>query len=209
MPPVHYRPLNKQDYSKLADLLKHTFQHDQLASKRNAKHMAYMFMYSCLAEHTYAQVAEVDGKIIGIVMGKGEEVPLTSTLLKWKLYWHYFLLLFTDEGKEMALSSRRENQSHEALFKQIKKPFNGKLILLAVHPDYQDSKIGTHLYDLFLGYLNKRKAETFFLLTDSRLDYSFYESKELKRQAVVSRYMPLYKQKVHFFLYSGEVINKA
>lgn len=206
MPPVHYRPLDINDYTKVADLVNSSFQYDQLAGKWNAKHMSYVFMYSCLAEHTYAQVAEIDGKIIGIVVGKGEEIPLASTLLNWKLYFHYFLLLFTNEGKEIALSFRRNNQTDDALYKQAKEPFNGKMILLAVHPDHQQSNIGSHLFDLFISYLKEKEAKNFFLFTDTRLNYQFYERKHLQRKAVVSRYMPFYKQTVNFFLYSGEIL---
>lgn len=206
MPPIQYRPLNKKDYSKVADLLRAAFQFDQIAGKWNAHRMSYVFMYACLAEHTYTQVAEVDGKIVGLVAGKGEDVPLTSTLLNWKLYFHYFLLLFTNQGKEIALSFRRNNQTDDALYKQANKPYNGKLIVLAVHPDYQHAKIGSQLFEFFTAYLKGKEAKTFFLFTDSRLNYAFYETKQLERQAVVSRYMPLYKQRVHFFLYSGKVV---
>lgn len=209
MPPIHYRPIDKRDYSKVADLLKTTFHYNQLAGEWNAKCMSYTFMYSCLAEHTFAQVAEADGKIIGIVVGKGEEVPLSSTLLNWKLYSHYFLLLFTNEGKEIALSFRRNKQAEDALYNQVKEPFNGKMILLAVHPDYQHSSIGTHLFDLFIAYLKEQKAKHFFLFTDNRLNYRFYERREMQRKAVISRYMPLYKQTVNFFLYSGKVTHES
>lgn len=205
MPPIHYRPLDRKDYSKVAALLKATFHYDQLAGKWNAKRMSYAFMYSCLSEHTFAQVAEVDGQIIGIVAGKGEDVPITSTLLNWKLYYHYFLLLFTNEGKEIALSFRRNKQAEDALYAYVKKTFNGKMSLLAVHPDYQHSNIGSQLFELFTAYLKEQEARDFFLFTDSRLNYSFYDSKGLERQTVVSRYMPFYKQTVNFFLYSGEV----
>lgn len=204
-PTIAYRPLEKSDDKAVADLLSLVWGFDQVASKRTARQMAYILFHDLLQVATFSSVAIQDGAIVGIVLGRSKADSQPPKLVNVKKQFHTLLLLFTEEGKEAVQSFKRQKQVNEGLYSQAKRAFEGKLQLLAVHPSARTLGIGSHLYDSFIHYMNEKKGSHFYAFADNRLSYDFFEHKELKRDAVITRNMPFFNQTVTFYLYSKEL----
>ncbi len=203
---IYYRPLEKSDYKSVADLLTTVWDFDQVASKWNARQMAYVFLHDLLHVATFSSVAVQNDTIVGIVLGRSKADSQPPKLFNLKKQFHHFLLLFNQEGKEAALSFKRQKQVNEGLYSQTKRAFEGKLQLLAVNPSARKSGIGTHLYHSFIDYMNEKQAANFYLFADNHLSYEFFEKRQLKREAIITRKMPFFNQTLTFYLYSKDLL---
>ncbi len=67
------RDLRNADLKSLEDVIRKTWNYDKFTSSKTAKKLAKAYLASCLANQTYALTAEVDGKPVGIILGKNIE----------------------------------------------------------------------------------------------------------------------------------------
>ena len=113
-----YRPIETRDYTEAAQMIKDTWQYEKVASPRNALHMASVFLYSSLAHHNFSQVAIRDGKVVGLILGRTNDVPLKEKRYYLNMSYHLIRLLLTSEGKQAVRSFRRNLQVNQSLLKQ-------------------------------------------------------------------------------------------
>lgn len=202
---VQLRSVEPSDFSELAELIKDTWHYEEIASKRNAMHIAYIFLYASMSNQNFAKVALVDDELVGVIMGRGRTIPFRNQLYKLKLGYHLFRLFLTNEGREAIQSFRRTLAVNQALSKNSKESFDGELSLFAVKNEIRGMGIGSRLFDSFIIYQESIGSNSYFLYTDTSCLYTFYDHKNLKRISVIQRNMPFMKKNMRFFLYKGEL----
>lgn len=200
-----YRPIETRDYTEAAQMIKDTWQYEKVASPRNALHMASVFLYSSLAHHNFSQVAIRDGKVVGLILGRTNDVPLKEKRYYLNMSYHLIRLLLTSEGKQAVRSFRRNLQVNQSLLKQTYETYDGELTFFAVDASTRQSGIGSHLFYSYLTFMKNEGARTFRLFTDTSCTYGFYESKGMTRIGAVSRRMPFLDKEMSFFLYRGDL----
>lgn len=67
---ITYREFQKQDTTYVADIIKEAWNYDRLTTPKTAKNLSMLYLYSCLSNQTYTQVALENDMPIGIIMGK-------------------------------------------------------------------------------------------------------------------------------------------
>ena len=64
------RHLKKQDLLPLLKIIRHTWKFDNFSSPKIAQKLSQYYLYSYLTDQTDIFVAEISGKMVGIIMGK-------------------------------------------------------------------------------------------------------------------------------------------
>lgn len=78
MKKVIYRAIEKKDYLEVQNLICISFGLDSYVSdSKTLKLITKQYLCSCLTEQTYNKVAEIDGKIIGVIMGASDHAKHT------------------------------------------------------------------------------------------------------------------------------------
>ena len=67
---ITYREFQKQDTSYVSDIINETWNYERLTSPNIDKMLSTLYLYSCLSNQTYTQVALENDMPIGIIMGK-------------------------------------------------------------------------------------------------------------------------------------------
>ena len=66
---VIYREYQPNDFDMLSEIIKITWNHGKYYSYGVSCRVADAYLRFCLSEHTFAQVAEVNEKTVGIIIG--------------------------------------------------------------------------------------------------------------------------------------------
>lgn len=182
---IMYRTIKKQDYNYIGDLIIKAFNLDEYINDNFLlTQIKLHYVYSCLAEATYINVAEIDSKIVGIIMGNSSN--------DWKFFKHIHFIMFfiiyelklwllSYKYKEELFSYRRIHLIYKNLLSKHKDEFDGVLTLFLVDEHYRKIGIGYKLLNNLLIYLKKQKTKKIYLYTDNTCNYIFYEKNGFKR----------------------------
>lgn len=76
---ITLRPITRKDYPFIEDIIRKTWKYDALSSNpKDAKHMARLYLRSCLLRATFSCVAAVDGKVLGVILA-GSKNPFRNS----------------------------------------------------------------------------------------------------------------------------------
>jgi predicted N-acetyltransferase YhbS len=175
--------INESELADINQLIIDTWAYQEWNKQENVLPMADFFLETVLLNSSKIFVAKDRETIIGVATA-----ALTPDLLpKSRIRYRQLeaLSLIINKGKpETVFDFYLETlKLNERLIQQNDEKFDATLNLLILNENYKGLGIGSKLYQLFLDYLKKNKAKTFFLLTDSYSNYPFYEKKGLKRIA--------------------------
>ena len=67
---IMLREMRDEDYEAIEEIISETWNYDQLTTPQAARKMAKAYLYGCLANQTYKQVAICDKTVAGVIMGK-------------------------------------------------------------------------------------------------------------------------------------------
>ena len=98
---ITLRPITRKDYPFIEDIIRKTWKYDALSSNpKDAKHMARLYLRSCLLRATFSCVAAVDGKVLGVILaGSKKSVPKFALRRTLAQLWS-IALLFTTKTAE-------------------------------------------------------------------------------------------------------------
>jgi len=203
---VIYRPFKKEDIKELTQVISQSWNYEALFSPSTAKHFAHLFLYFELARKTFAQVAEIAGKPVGIIICEVKKPKIWKNFAYYpKLLKHGISLLLSKEGRGVLFKyaadvARKNNQ----MLKDTGEEFDTEVALFAVSPHTQGLGVGSKLFQYFLDAMKEQELKSFFLYTDTTCNYKFYERKGLKRIADVKRFIPYpLNKEINFFIYKG------
>lgn len=210
---IIYRPINENDYAQLKNLICHSFNLDQYIHNINLlSSIKSEYLYSCLAEATYTCVAEKQGKIIGIIMGKANN----NYFIKYKFYsilktyWYQMkCTLYGLKYKHQLQGYRQIHNIYKKFSLKHQNEFDGVLTLFIVDEYYRGLGIGKTLFNNLLKYLKQQQVKKIYLYTDTTCNYYFYEKHGFKR--VEAELLQIHKKHSLFnmtiFLYEYTLIN--
>lgn len=176
---IIYRNIKKEDYSYISDLIVKTFDLDKYINNESLlKIVKQHYLYDCLAEATFVNIAESENKIVGIIMGNSYNdynffkhifFIIQSFFYKLKLKTVYY------KHKNEFSSYKNLHIIYENFLSKHKNEFDGVLTLFMVDKNYRRMGIGYQLLNNLLTYLKNNKTKKIYLFTDSCCDYKFYE----------------------------------
>lgn len=179
---IQFRPYQKKDFAALSKIIGDTWRHEKFCgSAKLAKKLSDTYLYFCLAGQTFSQVALINQKPVGIIMGN---VLQHRRPLKYKIAarWSAFCLSRKKEGKTAWKAFEEISRIDQSLLKETGKNYQGELSFFAVSSEHRGKGIGKCLFHVFCEYMEQEKIEDFYVFTDTSCNYQFYESQGMKKQ---------------------------
>lgn len=196
------RDYAKNDAPFLQNIIRKTWQYDRFCSPKTAERLSRLYLAGCMANQTFRKVAEVDGRPVGVIMGKNCKTwkPSLSGLVHQTTA--ALALMSGKEGRGVARAFSGIGKVDKELKKDSKKEYPGELSFFVLNERYRGLGIGKMLFEALLDYMEKQKISRFYLYTDNSCNYGFYEHQGMRRCGQRSYKVPLaVENEMQFFLY--------
>ena len=204
---VLIRPMRCDDDEALADLLRRIW-HDE-GDPRVQAVVARADWESCLARTTVAAVAELDGRPVGVMLGR---IDGTDTRTPFgNRHLHAMMramatLLGSGEGRRAAAMLMDIGMVNAGLLRQARRMgrrYQAEAVLFILEPDVRGHGVGRQLYDWLMDRFRAAGVRDYFLYTDTSCDVGFYDHRGLTRRA--ERRVRFDGGEAVFYLYDGVV----
>lgn len=178
---VVLRPLQDSDLAPLENIIRATWEFDQLGTPRTSRRLARSYLSACLLEQSFVRVAEINGRPVGVIMGK--KLPHRHRPLRWLLRYAaaQLLLCTTSEGRRAARLFADIEGIDEKLLSQAGRSYQGELSFFIVDGSCRGLGVGRALYASLMDYFAREGIREAYLFTDTDCNFSFYERRGWKR----------------------------
>ena len=212
---VIYRPYEDRDAEGVMAIINDAFHIHRYTRRRYLERSALeSYLDECLQASSYARVAVLDGKVVGVVMGQVHGEPilpgrlrrrmriladrawlLTVGLPQWRTLRSFF-------GFERVYGQLCEDVRQAGTWS-----LSDEVMLFAVHSVARGRGVGSRLYRDLMSHLREHGRAELFLYTDELCTYRFYERAGLVRAAERSLDLkvPGLPGTVGVYLYAGPV----
>lgn len=133
---------------------------------------------SHLHNSSFGLTAELDGEVVGVLLGNVNDEPKQMRLYKKEIVSELEEFFQSDSplSKELITSINKEHRANDKLNEQLKDPYQGKVQLFIVDQTKRGQNIGGTLWDAGQHKLAEAGVEHFILHTDSDCDFSYYDA---------------------------------
>ena len=202
---IMLREMRDEDYEAIEEIISETWNYDQLTTPQAARKMAKAYLYGCLANQTYKQVAICDKTVAGVIMGKNirhHRCPLKIRLNQIRAVAR---LLLDREGRRVSSIFSAVNEIDGELLKESGKDYQGEVAFFAIRSKFRGRGLGKKMFCSLTDYFKAEGINEFFLYTDTTCNYPFYEHQKMHRRAQRTHAFQIEGQEVPmtFFLYDG------
>lgn len=199
---MYLREFQQGDSSALTQIIRETWGYNRFCSQKTAEKLAKAYLYSCLADQTYTQVALVDDVPVGIIMAKSIAAYHYPFLFEIKKAMAIFDLLCSKEGREVSRTFLEVEKVDQELLHRCS-PYDGELAFFAVSKTCRGMGIGKALFQKAMEYMRSQNIGSFYLFTDTSCNYGFYEYQGMQRKAkqMYSMKMGELTENFEFYLY--------
>lgn len=204
---VVFRELLWSDLPALEDVIRKTWHYDRFATPKTAAKLAKAYLAACLANQTYACVAEVDGVPAGLILGKHaakHRCPIKYRLRQMAALCRLFV---SRQGRQILRFYKTVHHVDQRLLAQCKTDYPAEVALFALAPGYRGLGIGQTLFDCLLAYMKSEHVASFYLYTDTSCNFGFYEHQGMTRRQQCRQVVDMQGQRaeVEFYLYDMAV----
>ncbi|EDS73579.1 acetyltransferase, GNAT family [Anaerofustis stercorihominis DSM 17244] len=203
---IKLRELKEQDLPEIKGLLYETWiEPDFGDNEKVADKMSMIFLYELLIRHTYSKVAIYEERVIGVILGRSDNTYKLRYNLKYliKTVFHASSLFLTKDGRKAIKEGNKEGEADKQLYDKVKDHTNGELVLFAMDKNMKGMGIGKKLLNDFYSYMKKENVDTFYLFTDSKCDYSFYDYNGFEKKD--EKEVVFNNQRERYFVYTKNV----
>lgn len=214
-PTIIYRAYQPRDAEVVKHLVDEAFAISRwVNAPRLLEGAKEVYLRAVLVASTWAQVAELNGQVVGVIMGRTKGQPRLPG--RWHHHlisaWNMLKLAIIGISEYRSLLQFFEsNRVYAQLKKSVTVPTTDELTLFAVSAETRGTGIGKALYQRYLEHLREHSRDDFYLFTDSRCSYRFYEKQGMTRAG--SQDMTILidgkPESLGVFLYAGAVDAKA
>lgn len=201
---ITLRTLTKKDYPYIEDIIRRTWKYDSLtADPKDAKHMARLYLRSCMSRATFSCVAAEDENVLGVILANSKKSAPKFSIKGTLSQLLAVLLLFTTKtGRKLGKFFNRFDDTDTQLLKNCGQTFDGEICFFAMDENSRGKGVGKQLFSSALEYLRKEEAGSFYLFTDSSCTYQFYEKRGMQRLGEkVLTFQPFTDYQLHMFIY--------
>lgn len=201
------RPMRRDDDEALVDLLRRIW-HNK-GDPRIQTVVARADWETCLARATVAAVAELDGRPVGVMLGRIDGTD-TRTLPGNSHYRAMMramaALMGSREGRRAAAMLANIGAVNADLLRRAHRSgrrYQAEAVLFILEPDTRGHGVGRRLYDWLMERFRAAGVRDYFLYTDTSCDVGFYDHRGLTRRA--ERRVRFDGGEATFYLYDGVV----
>lgn len=205
MSEINFREFREQDYEPVEDMIREAWHYDQMCPPKTAQKMAKAFLSSCLANQTFTQIAVMEGKPVGVIMGKNIGKHHCPFHYRFRQIVSIVSVLTDRAGREISSVFKNVNDIDRQLLKKSNIKYQGELAFFAVCSECRGLGLGKKLYEKLVSYMQSQQIENFFLYTDTSCNYPFYEHQGLKQRCKISHNFSIKdkREEMTFFLYDN------
>ncbi|MCL1800878.1 MAG: GNAT family N-acetyltransferase [Promicromonosporaceae bacterium] len=174
---VIYRDYDDDDAAAVKQIIGQAFTIGSfLTSERMLDSALEVYLRECLAGSSWTQVAELEGRVVGIIMGNIPGQPRVPGVARnrWLLLVNSLLTTARARGHFQELAQTQLIAATEMQLVKRQGRVKQELTLFAVAESARGLGIGKALYQAFLDYLASYGRGEFYVLTDSKCDVGFY-----------------------------------
>lgn len=182
------RTLEKQDIPALEDIVRKTWNYDQLCERpQTARTLASLYLKACLIQKTLALTALVDGRPAGVIMGQGKEKPRRRYL--WML--KAVSLALTRDGRRVCRFYKNIDQTDKQLLSQSSGQADGELVFFVLDENARGLGVGGKLWQAMQEYFLQQGCRRIYVFTDNSCNYGFYEHQGFIRTGFQLQSIPI------------------
>ena len=201
---VVVRRLCKSDFLTVKELIRQDWYMD--GDPNISERMAAIDALEVLSRTTHALAAELDGEVLGVILGSFRSQTSLLHRLPYRLRQIRLLpsLLLSKEGRGQLKDGLEILRVDGALHKDAGKIYDAEIALFVVSHAVRGKGMGGMLFGEMMGVFRKLGVREYFLFTDTTCNYGFYDHKGLFRRA--ERQAPAdgkHNDPITFFLYEA------
>lgn len=181
---IIYRKIARRDLKDICELIDNAWNFSKYIDNEKCKaHCINAFMRGAIINQNYTEVAEEDGKIIGLIFGK---IPKLKGF--WKNYsyipsaiYHGIAAYSNKQNRPMVKSFVSLQETYGVLLKESGIDFDGELEFFIVHSSAQGKGIGKTLWANYKNYCKKNGVKRIYVFTDENCNFGFYDYNKFER----------------------------
>lgn len=202
---VIYRELVKEDYKEVKNLICEAFGFSNFIKDKNILDIVtHFYLQECVSDSSFSKIAEMDNKVIGIILGKEKSDERTLHELNNKSLVSEKVLetIMVDEENRMMIKEFSKIQdTYKEIIKGKERDFDGCIQLFIVAKEARGLGIGKELLKYLFEYMKSLKVNSLYLYTDTRCNYGFYDSQNFERLVEKELRFDSINEKIDVFLY--------
>lgn len=206
---LYFRNIKKKDFKPLESIIQKIWEYDTFCSPKTSKRAVKMFLSSCLAHSSFSQVAVYQDQVVGVILAKDLTCKKQNVRDLFRLASSLLPLYLTEEGRHVLTNLTKVEALDQELLAKSNKNYEAELTLFVMADGYQGKGIGKTLYQAAISYFEQQKVTNFYLFTDTKCHYQFYEYQGMKQQDKEMMSLTLTpdrsKEQIGFFLYDKEL----
>ncbi|KLN36220.1 hypothetical protein FB00_04270 [Cellulosimicrobium funkei] len=215
MTTITYRPYAPRDAHDVKAIIDEAFAiHRYVPAPQLLDGALEVYLRERLLASTYARVAVLDGRVVGVLMGGvSGRAPLPGVLgNRLRTAGHVLRLVVLGLPEWRSL---RQYLAFDGVYRSLRRrttaPLTEELTLFAVGAAARGLGAGKALYREFLAHLRQHGRTDFHLYTDSLCSYGFYEKHGMTRAAgqEMTVYLDREPATLGVYLYAGSVDRAA
>lgn len=176
---IKYRPIEKRDYDAVGEIINRAFSlHTYVGDRKTLEAFKMQYVHGCLSEAQYTCVAEKNGKVVGVIMGRADGDYCFFSHLKYiaqALKYSIKMYIYSRNCKSGIEDYNNLLKIYRSFSKKHMGEFDGVLTLFAVSEDCRGLGIGKTLLDNLFKYFKSKSVKKIYLYTDNTCNYGFYE----------------------------------
>lgn len=200
---VIFREYKDQDEKKIEEIIIKTWNYNKFCDDRVARLLSEVFLFSCLSNQTYTQIAELNGEILGVIMAKDVKNHKPSFKYRFKLIRSLSSIKLSKKGREALDIFQKVREIDDRLLENSGKLYSGELAFFAMDSEYRGMGIGKSLFEKAKKYMESSRIDNFFLFTDTSCNFGFYDHLGMQKNNEEKTFFDFYntKQDSIFFIY--------
>lgn len=202
---VIYRELMKEDYKEVKNLICEAFGFSNFIKDNNILDIVtHFYLQECVSDSSFSKIAEMDNKVIGIILGKEKSDERTLHELNNKSLVSEKVLetiMVDEENRMMIKEFSRIQDTYKEIIKGKERDFDGCIQLFIVAKEARGLGIGKELLKYLFEYMKSLKVNSLYLYTDTRCNYGFYDSQNFERLVEKELRFDSINEKIDVFLY--------
>jgi len=178
------RDIKSDDLSDLHNiLLSAWYQNMEKRNKKVTDAYVQIDLNTCLNQSSFGKVAELDGKVVGVILGKANAEPKNMRLFQTSEEIEIITLMNAPEElrKRIINDSSFETKASIQLLEKSPVDYDGSIELFAVLEEAQGYGLGGLLFEEMMTYFKSHHVKNYYLFTDTACNYRFYDYKGLRR----------------------------
>lgn len=202
------RPICRKDYQAIETIIRKTWKYDSIcADQKDARHMARLYLRSCLRRANFSCVAEEKGQVLGVILADCKTAAHPGSLYRALAQaWAAGLLFTAKSGRRLGKFFQVFDRTDEELLQETYCSFDGEICLFAMEESVRGKGVGKRLFSEAMKYLKAQKAKKLYLFTDSSCTWQFYERRGMVRLGEkVVEISPRVGYNLYMYIYGCEV----